>query len=176
MTADAVPAPATGRRGSATLGVLQRIGRSLMMPIAVLPVAGLLLRFGQPDVATEIFQAPADNPVSKVLAAAGDAIFSNLALLFAVGVAIGFARRSDGSTALSAVVGFLVFDTVYNVVAGYYLVNERVVNMGVLGGILVGLTHRAAVAAVPPDQAAGLSGVLRRATVRAHHHRSGRPR
>ena len=139
MTADAIPAPATGRRGSATLGVLQRLGRSLMMPIAVLPVAGLLLRFGQPDVATEIFQAPADNPVSKVLAAGGEVIFSNLALLFAVGVAIGFARRSDGSTALSAVVGFLVFNSVYNVVAGYYLVNDRVVNMGVLGGILVGL-------------------------------------
>ncbi len=119
--------------------MLQRIGRSLMMPIAVLPVAGLLLRFGQPDVATEIFQAPADNPVSKVLAAAGDAVFSNLALLFAVGVAIGFARRSDGSTALSAVVGYLVFDSVYNVVAGYYPVNERTVTMGVLSGILVGL-------------------------------------
>lgn len=50
MTAEALPTSAAGG-GSATLGVLQRIGRSLMMPIAVLPVAGLLLRFGQPDVA-----------------------------------------------------------------------------------------------------------------------------
>jgi PTS system N-acetylglucosamine-specific IIC component len=139
MTAEAVPAAATGGTGSATLGVLQRIGRSLMMPIAVLPVAGLLLRFGQPDVA-DWLGAPTDNAVSKVLAQAGDAIFSNLALLFAVGVAIGFARKSDGSTGLAAVVGFLVFDAVYKVVAGYYLVNGKPVTMGVLSGIVIGLT------------------------------------
>jgi N-acetylglucosamine PTS system EIICBA or EIICB component len=139
MTAEAVPVSAASRRGGATLGVLQRIGRSLLMPIAVLPVAGLLLRFGQPEVASWLGAAP-DNPVSKVLAQAGDAVFSNLGLLFAVGVAIGFARKSDGSTGLAAVVGFLVFDAVYNVVAGYFKVNGRVVTMGVLGGIVIGIT------------------------------------
>jgi N-acetylglucosamine PTS system EIICBA or EIICB component len=137
MTADAVPAAGTGG-GGAALGVLQRVGRSLMMPIAVLPVAGLLLRFGQPDVAAWL-GAPTDNPVSKVLAQAGDAVFSHLALLFAVGVAIGFARKSDGSTGLAAIVGFLVFDAVYTVVAGYYPVNGKVVSMGVLSGILIGI-------------------------------------
>lgn len=139
MTAEALPTSAAGG-GSATLGVLQRIGRSLMMPIAVLPVAGLLLRFGQPDVA-DWLGAAEDNLVSAVLAQAGDAIFSNLPLLFAVGVAIGFARRSDGSTALAAVVGFLVFDTVYNVLAGResVLVGDNPVSMGVLSGILMGL-------------------------------------
>ena len=109
------------------------------MPIAVLPVAGLLLRFGQPDVAAWL-GVPTDNPVSKVFAQAGDAIFSNLALLFAVGVAIGFARKSDGSTGLAAVVGFLVFDAVYNVVASYDKVNDKVVSMGVLSGIVMGIT------------------------------------
>ncbi|HWH00798.1 MAG TPA: PTS transporter subunit EIIC [Pilimelia sp.] len=138
MTADAVPATGASRRGGATLGVLQRIGRSLMMPIAVLPVAGLLLRFGLPDVARWL-GASEENPVSKVLAQAGDAVFSNLALLFAVGVAIGFARKSDGSTGLAAVVGFLVFDAVYTVVAENYKVNDQVVTMGVLGGIIMGL-------------------------------------
>jgi N-acetylglucosamine PTS system EIICBA or EIICB component len=138
MTADAVPAAGTGGGGGAALGVLQRVGRSLMMPIAVLPVAGLLLRFGQPDVA-DWLGAPTDNPVSKVLAQAGDAVFSHLALLFAVGVAIGFARKSDGSTGLAAIVGFLVFDAVYAVVAGYYPVNGKVVSMGVLSGILIGI-------------------------------------
>lgn len=139
MTTDAVPAVAAGGRGGATLGVLQRIGRSLMMPIAVLPVAGLLLRFGQPDVA-EWLGAAKDNPVSTVLAQAGGVLFSNLALLFAVGVAIGYARKSDGSTGLAAVVGFLVFDAVYKVVAAYDKVNDSVVSMGVLSGILMGIT------------------------------------
>jgi PTS system N-acetylglucosamine-specific IIC component len=139
MTAEAVPASTSSGRGSAAFGVLQRIGRSLMMPIAVLPVAGLLLRFGQPDVA-EWLGAAGDNPVSKVLASAGDAVFSHLPMLFAIGVAIGFARKADGSAALAAVVGFLIFDAVYNVVAGYYQVGGKTVTMGVLSGIVMGLT------------------------------------
>jgi len=152
MTADAVPASTTSRRGSAVFGVLQRIGRSLMMPIAVLPVAGLLLRFGQNDMiggnveggtglasnnGLEWLQYPAD-----VLAKGGGILFDNLPLLFAVGIAIGFARKSDGSTGLAAVVGFLVFDAVYGTVAANerFLVNGEVVPMGVLGGILMGIT------------------------------------
>src|SRR5215475_11415135 len=140
MTADAVTTGGS-RRGTATFGVLQRIGRSLMMPIAVLPVAGLLLRFGQPDVAKWL-HAPQDNVVSATLANAGNAIFANLAILFAVGVAIGFARKSDGSTALAAVVGFLIFDSVYNTIAGQkrFLVGGSTVSMGVLGGIMMGIT------------------------------------
>src|SRR5262245_39647124 len=142
MTADA----ATGARGtgsSATFGVLQRTGRSLMMPIPVLPVAGLLLRFGQPDVA-DWLGASKTNIVSSVLANAGNAIFANLSILFAVGVAIGFARRSDGMTALSAVVGYYIFNNVYTTIAGQktFLVGNppTMVSMGVLDGIIVGIT------------------------------------
>ena len=76
---------------------LQQMGRALMLPIAVLPVAGLLLRLGQPDV---LDLAP--------MAAAGDAIFSNLGLLFAIGVAIGLARENHGAAGLASVVGYLV--------------------------------------------------------------------
>ena len=76
---------------------LQQMGRALMLPIAVLPVAGLLLRLGQPDV---LDIAP--------IAAAGDAIFSNLGLLFAIGVAVGLARENHGAAGLAAVVGYLV--------------------------------------------------------------------
>lgn len=119
--------------------VLQRIGRSLMMPIAVLPVAGLFQRFGQSDIAVRLGYSP-DNPVSQVLLQAGNAVFDNLPLLFAVGVAIGFARKSDGSTGLAAVVGYLVFDAVYTVVASHQEVNSKIVSMGVLGGILMGIT------------------------------------
>jgi PTS system N-acetylglucosamine-specific IIC component len=76
---------------------LQPIGRALMLPIAVLPVAALLLRLGQPD----LLNLPA-------IAAAGDAIFSNLGLLFALGVAVGLARENHGAAGLAGVVGYLV--------------------------------------------------------------------
>jgi PTS system N-acetylglucosamine-specific IIC component len=86
---------------------LQRLGKSLMLPIAVLPAAGILLRLGQPDLLGRI-EAPVIGAFFKAMSAAGDALFTNLPLLFAVGVAIGFARKADGSTALAAVVGYLV--------------------------------------------------------------------
>lgn len=81
----------------ALLTSFQQMGRALMLPIAVLPVAGLLLRLGQPDV---LDLAP--------MAAAGDAIFSNLGLLFAIGVAVGLARENHGAAGLASVVGYLV--------------------------------------------------------------------
>ena len=76
---------------------LQKLGRALMLPIAVLPVAGLLLRLGQADLL--------DLPM---VAAAGAAIFSNLGLLFAAGVAVGLARENHGAAGLAAIVGYLV--------------------------------------------------------------------
>jgi PTS system N-acetylglucosamine-specific IIC component len=147
--------------GASAFAVLQRVGRSLMMPIAVLPAAGLLFRFGQPDM------LGADGlgglwpwllPVAQVLAAAGGALFDNLPILFAIGVAIGFARKADGSTALAALTGYLVFDRVTKTLffeAGGGAVYDRVtlatedgatLNLGaqnptgVLGGILIGIT------------------------------------
>jgi PTS system N-acetylglucosamine-specific IIC component len=95
---------------SATFAVLQRIGRSLMLPIAVLPAAGILLRLGQPDLLGA--DGLGADRVAEVFAAAGGALLDNLAILFAVGVAIGFAKKSDGSTALAAVAAYLVFDRV----------------------------------------------------------------
>ncbi|MDZ4812817.1 MAG: N-acetylglucosamine-specific PTS transporter subunit IIBC [Pseudomonadota bacterium] len=79
------------------INATQQLGRALMLPIAVLPVAGLLLRLGQPDLLD-----------AAAVAAAGDAIFSNLGLLFAIGVAVGLARENHGAAGLAAVVGFLV--------------------------------------------------------------------
>jgi N-acetylglucosamine PTS system EIICBA or EIICB component len=75
----------------------QQLGRALMLPIAVLPIAGLLLRVGQPDLLGW-----------SAMAAAGSAIFSNLGLLFAVGVGVGLARENHGAAGLAALVGFLV--------------------------------------------------------------------
>jgi PTS system N-acetylglucosamine-specific IIC component len=79
------------------MGGLQKIGGALMLPIAVLPIAALLLRLGQPD----LFNSP-------MVAAAGDAIFSSLGLLFAVGVAVGLARENHGAAGLAGLVAYLV--------------------------------------------------------------------
>ena len=79
------------------LSSLQRIGGALMLPIAVLPIAGLLLRLGQAD----LLDIPS-------MAAAGNAIFANLGLLFAIGVAVGLARENHGAAGLASVVGYLV--------------------------------------------------------------------
>src|ERR1700733_1777428 len=76
---------------------VQRVGGALMLPIAVLPIAGLLLRLGQTDLLNIAF-----------ISAAGGAIFSNLGLLFAIGVAVGLARENHGAAGLAAVVGYLV--------------------------------------------------------------------
>lgn len=113
------------KRGIPGLPQLQRIGRSLMLPIASLPAAALLLRLGQPDMlgADGLAGAWGDwlLPVAAVLAAAGQAIFGALPLIFALGVAIGFARKSDGSTALAAVIGYLVFKGVSDALSPYVL-------------------------------------------------------
>lgn len=79
------------------LASLQKVGGALMLPIAVLPIAGLLLRLGQPD----LLNFPS-------MAAAGLAILDNLGLLFAIGVAVGLARENHGAAGLAAVVGYLV--------------------------------------------------------------------
>ncbi len=76
---------------------LQKVGGALMLPIAVLPIAALMLRLGQPDLFN-----------SASMAAAGLAIFSNLGLLFAVGVAVGLARENHGAAGLASVVAYLV--------------------------------------------------------------------
>ncbi|MGW5278679.1 PTS transporter subunit EIIC [Streptomyces collinus] len=89
---------------------LQKMGRSLQLPIAVLPAAGILNRLGQPDVFGD--QGLGWNAVSKVMKGAGGALLDGslgLPLLFCVGVAIGMAKKADGSTALAAVAGFLVY-------------------------------------------------------------------
>ncbi|HEY1178118.1 MAG TPA: PTS transporter subunit EIIC [Phytomonospora sp.] len=153
---------AKAKGGSAAFAFLQKFGRSLMLPIAVLPAAALLLRFGQPDMLGKDGLGAHWEwllPVAKVLAAAGQVLFDNLPLLFAVGVSLGIAKKADGSTALAAVVGYLVFDRVtkamfsesriadqvmQNVVAADGSVSAKLnIGMmnptGVLGGILIGI-------------------------------------
>ena len=117
-----------------------------MLPIAALPAAALLLRLGQPDLLGA--EGLGWDRVAAIVGAAGSAIFSNLALLFAVGVAIGMAKKADGSTALAAVVGYLVFKGVGDAMSPYIVdgstVDEAKLGTGgiqylVLGGIVMGL-------------------------------------
>lgn len=146
----AITAPAVReKRQIPGLAQLQRVGRSLMLPIASLPAAALLLRLGQDDMLGKDGLAASWGdwllPVASVVGAAGDALFANLALLFALGVAVGYARKSDGSTALAAVVGYLVFKGVTEALSPYILgtpaegETQELINYGVLGGIVIGI-------------------------------------
>ncbi|MGC9536237.1 PTS transporter subunit EIIC [Streptomyces sp. UG1] len=143
-TATSPTAAPTKKWGSGLFQGLQKVGRSLQLPIAVLPAAGLLLRFGQPDVFGK--DGLGWDKVAAVFATAGGAIFDNLPMLFCIGVAIGFAKKSDGSTALAALVGFLVYSNVlkaFPVTEAKVQAGEDIAatynNPGVLGGIVMGL-------------------------------------
>lgn len=103
------------------MNFIQRIGKSLMFPIATLPAAALLLRLGQPD----LLNIP-------LIAAAGDGIIGNLALIFAIGIAMGFAHDNSGGAALAGAVGFLVLTSALKSV-------DEAINMGVFGGIISGI-------------------------------------
>ena len=93
------------------LAALQPLGRALMLPIAVLPAAALLLRLGQDDILALPFIAPLAHTLpwlGPFIGSAGEAIFSNLGLLFAIGVGVGFARDNNGAAGLAGLVCFLV--------------------------------------------------------------------
>ncbi|MGW1180875.1 PTS transporter subunit EIIC [Streptomyces drozdowiczii] len=161
-TATATAAPAK-KRGSGLFQGLQKVGRSLQLPIAVLPAAGILLRLGQPDVFGD--DGLGWDKVAKVFAGAGGALLDasfGLPLLFCIGVAIGFAKKADGSTALAAVVGFLTYYAVIHqfpiteghdgatytgagLGGGFWQKGTEAAsaasfqNPGVLGGIILGL-------------------------------------
>ena len=94
-----------------------------MLPIAVLPAAGILLRLGQDDLLGGI-DTPVIGPFFDAMSAAGGAVFANLPLLFAVGVAIGFAKKADGSTALAAVVGYVVIAAVFKTMSPVVLAGQ----------------------------------------------------
>ncbi|MFJ6279716.1 PTS transporter subunit EIIC [Arthrobacter subterraneus] len=135
--------PGKTKGGGRTLQNLQRFGRSLMLPIAALPAAALLLRLGQDDLLGSFESL---STAAHVIGAAGGALFENLPLLFAVGISFGFAKKGDGSTALAAVVGYLVLTNVFEVMAPLVLGEapeggeDPVINYGVLAGIVMGLT------------------------------------
>ena len=139
-----------------SFGILQQVGKALMLPVALLPAAGLLLAFGN------AFQNPAaisimpflDNHVihamAKIMEQAGGIIFSNLSLLFAVGVAVGLSG-GEGVAGLAAIVGFLIMNVTMGIVTGITpdmiagnpayssVLGIPTLQTGVFGGIIVGI-------------------------------------
>ncbi|MFC0450251.1 PTS transporter subunit EIIC [Rhodococcus jostii] len=131
------------KKESAVFAGLQRLGRSLMLPIAVLPAAGILLRLGQDDL---LGRFDSMHTAASVISAAGQAVFTWLPLIFAVGIAIGWAKKADGSTALAAVVGYMVINGVFEAMSPVVLEgktdpngDQALINYGVLAGIVMGL-------------------------------------
>ena len=143
-------------------GVLQRVGRSFMLPIAILPVAGLLLGIGGSFSNTTMLTAygllrlmgpgTIPNMIFTVMSQAGDIVFANLPILFAMGVAIGMARKEKEVAALSAAIAFFIMHAALSAMisinggtealpvgAGALVVGIPSLQMGVFGGILVGL-------------------------------------
>src|SRR3954447_5888854 len=118
--------------------LLQKIGKCMMLPVSVLPVAGILLGVGSANFS---WLPPA---VSQVMAQSGGAIFSNLPLLFAIGVAIGLAEN-DGVAALAGTTGYVVFLAAMGVCARLRGIDVKPImgipsiETGVFGGIIVGL-------------------------------------
>ena len=106
--------------------ILQKVGKALMTPIAVLPIAAILLRLGFGDVPF------ITGDIANIMKVAGGAVFDNLDLLFAVGIAFGLAKNNDGAAALSAVVGILIAKAVY-------LQIDPTLKMGVFIGIIIGI-------------------------------------
>lgn len=116
--------------GKAILGYLQRIGKSLMLPIAALPVAGLMLRLGQGDLLNIAW-----------LAAAGGALFDNLPLIFAIGVAVGLSDDDNGAAALAGAIGYLVLTKVSSSIweARFGVDVAKTLKFDTLGGIITGI-------------------------------------
>jgi PTS system D-glucosamine-specific IIC component len=139
-----------------SFGTLQKVGRSLMLPVALLPAAGILLAFGDamqnPDMIARLpfLDSAIFSLIAEMMQSAGDIVFANLALLFAVGVAIGLAK-GDGVAGLAALIGYLIINVTMSVIRGVdasMLVDHPeyasvlgipTLQTGVFGGIIAGL-------------------------------------
>ena len=123
---------------------LQKIGKAFMLPIAILPAAGLLLGIGGSfSNATTIATYPfLDNvilqTIFKVMNGAGSAIFNNLALLLCMGLCVGLAKKDKGTAALAGVVGYLVMTMTISTLIGIFSEEGTTIDTGVVGAIVVG--------------------------------------
>lgn len=123
---------------------LQKIGKSFMLPIAILPAAGLLLGIGgalsnpntvaaYPFLNVAFLQA-----IFKIMASAGNIIFANLSLLLCIGLAIGLAKKDKGTAALAAVVGFFIMTSTTSAMIGIFKPDAPAIDTGVIGAVVIG--------------------------------------
>src|SRR5699024_7571696 len=144
---------------------LQNLGRSLMLPVAVLPAAAILIGIGN-----WILNFDEGNIIATFLTNGGTAIIGSLGILFAVGVAIGMSKEQDGAAGLSGLVAFLVITNLLNVssVAGLQGIEEGAVNaafentenvfIGILSGIVASIMYNRFSQVRLPDALAFFSG------------------
>ena len=127
---------------------LQKLGKALMLPIAVLPVAGILLRLGQADVMTKLGALTVDGEIGnqflhtllQVCGEAGNAVFgTNMAFIFAIGIAVGLAKANHGAAGLAGAVGFLMLENVTKVIWQLPQFAGETHSLGVFGGIIIGI-------------------------------------
>lgn len=124
---------------------LQKIGKAFMLPIAILPAAGLLLGIGGAFSSAATISAypfldvPALQAIFKIMSAAGNVIFSNLALLLCVGLCIGLARKDKGTAALAGVVGFLVMNGTIAAMLSIFNPEGAAIDTGVIGALVMGI-------------------------------------
>lgn len=123
---------------------LQRIGKSFMLPIAILPAAGLLLGIGgalsNPNTiaAYPFLDIAGLQAVFKVMSAAGDTVFGNLSLLLTIGLCAGLANRDKATAVLAGVVGFLIMNATIGALLGIFNPEGAAIDTGVIGGIAIG--------------------------------------
>lgn len=124
---------------------LQKIGKAFMLPIAILPAAGLLLGIGgafsseATIVAYSFLDVPFLQAVFKVMSAAGNVIFGNLSLLLCIGLCIGLAKKDKGTAALAGVVGFLVMNGTIVAMLSIFNPDGNAIDTGVIGALVMGI-------------------------------------
>ncbi|XBC44178.1 MAG: PTS glucose transporter subunit IIBC [Buchnera aphidicola (Schlechtendalia peitan)] len=121
-----------------TFSYLQKIGKSLMLPVSILPIAGILLGVGS----AHFNLIP--NIVSRIMAESGSAVFSNMPLIFAIGIALGF-TKNDGVSALASVIAYVIMTKTFSLITPIFLnmsiieINKQhLLDTGILGGIIAG--------------------------------------
>ncbi|MEN2828600.1 hypothetical protein LGIHADK_02076 [Mannheimia haemolytica] len=124
---------------------LQQVGKAFMLPIAILPAAGLLLGIGGAlsNKATVQAYPILDNPtlqgIFQIMASAGSVVFGNLALLLCIGLGIGLAKRDKGVAALAAVVGYLIMTGTISALIPLFPPETKGIDTGVIGSLVMGL-------------------------------------
>ena len=124
---------------------LQKIGKAFMLPIAILPAAGLLLGIGGAFSSAATISAypfldvPFLQAIFKIMSAAGNVVFGNLSLLLCIGICVGLAKKDKGTAALAGVVGYLVMVGTINAVLGIFNPEGSSIDTGVVGALVMGI-------------------------------------